>query len=460
MKATTRRLGLGVLAVALAGCPTGRVPTHLAPPDTGGPGSEQAKIETIDSLLAAMIGRDPLGRNATNVEPGVAEAIEGGAPYAELLRVASKLEPGGEDALRQIRDLEASNRGTPIVALSRGLRVREIEAVVGARTALDDASEVQVASLLTPLSSASNAANQPARALRWLTPLAEVRDPVLTVADRWALLGWLDGPGMELQPVADALATPPYDALRRTSAAKLVLARAAGASADPEPGLADLERASVLLLVEAVASRKREKEAVAERWKALADELQADAPRDALLSRAEGALVDSAGTDLGAGGALLALQARRIWGDCPTEPCIGVDRVDGLTAAGRWDPRLERISRRLRLAALHDAIDGIEVAQGTVRYPQAAVELADALIGTGAVPPDGLVLRQRTPDASTWLALGRTVGVEQVTTWEEARHALRTWAAERATEALADETDDEAEAAFRTIQRAASSTAP
>ena len=83
-----------------------------------------------------------------------------------------------------------------------------------------------------------------------------------------------------------------------------------------------------------------------------------------------------------------------------------------------------------------------------------------ALIGTGAVPPDGLVLRQRTPDASTWLALGRTVGVEQVTTWEEARHALRTWAAERATEALADETDDEAEAAFRTIQRAASSTAP
>jgi len=445
-----------LLGLALSGCPTSRVPSHLAPPDASGEQASQERIQDLDDLVRAMISKDPLGRTAGNISVQTASSVPGGEPYAELLRIATVLEPGKDDALRRIRDLEAAHRGTPLVALSRGARVREIEAVVGAQTRLDDAAEARVLALLTPLSSTENASNQPARPLRWLSETTEVRDPVLTAADRWALLGWLDGPEMDLQPVADALSTPPYDTLRRTPAARLVLARATGGTGDPEPGMADLERATRLLLTEAVADRKREREAVAAAWLEVGEDLDSDAPRDALLSRAERTLSSASSSKLGTGGALLALQARRLWGDCPNAPCIGLDRVEGLSAAARWDPRLARLSRLLQIAALHDAIDGIEVARGTVRYPQAAVHLADALIGTGAVPPDALLVRQRSPDASTWLTLGRSVGTEHATTWEEARAALRAWAATQARKALEGEQDPQVRAALEAVIRAGS----
>ena len=131
----------------------------------------------------------------------------------------------------------------------------------------------------------------------------------------------------------------------------------------------------------------------------------------------------------------------------------GFDRVDGIMAAGRWDPELAHLADVLAVAALKDGLDGLEVAQGTVRYPAAVVDLVDALIGNGATPPDPLVLLQRSPDSSTWLALARSVGAEQATTWEEARVALHDFARDRIQHARANETDREVRGDLDTLLR-------
>lgn len=455
MSTAGRLVVLCALAGAVTGCPTGRVPAHLQVPDAADDSAPDVVIADLDTLILAMVGRDPLGRTSGRVSVKAAEAVDGGAPYAELLRLSEGLGAGGEDTLRSLRTLEAEHRGTPIVALSRGVRLREIEALVGSQTSLGGGQEAQVLALLTPLSAGDAQDDLPIRPLQWLAPSGPPRPQVLTLGDRWVLTGWLDGPGPELQPVADALGTPPYDALRGTPAARLVLARAGGQDGPTGPGLEDLERAARALLVESVADTKRRREAAASTWASIGEELGSDAPRDALLARAETRLRGTAATDIGAGGALLALQARRIWGDCPDTPCIGVDRVEGMAAAGRWDPRLARLARWLQVAALHEAIDGVDVARGTVRYPAAALELTDALIGNGAVPPDTIVLRQRSPDPRTWLTLGRSVGTEQATTWEEARAALRGFAATQARNAIEGETDPEVRRALERIIAAA-----
>lgn len=451
-----KALRSATVLAALVACSTGRIPAHLQPPDAPAGATREASFSDLPGLHRAMIGRDPMGRAVTAVDAQAVARIDGAEPYVALLAAAERLGPDADEALRSLRALEAAHRGTPIVPFSRGIRLREIEGTVGGSPALAGDTETHLLRLLTPLSTTEDNAALPRRPLAWLAGDRPLKDALLVAGDRWTLAGWLDGPDMDLQPVSDALRAAPYDALRKTPTARLILARVAGARDQTEPGLTDLDTASRLLLIEAVQDDTSGRARSAEAWAAIGEDLSADDPRDALLVRAEERLRDAAATDEGAGGALLALQARRLWGSCPNPPCVGLDRVDALGAAARWDPRVARYARRLQVAALHDAIDGIEVAQQTVRYPAAAADLADALVGTGAVPPDTLVLRQRSPDASTWLTLGRSVGVDPCTTWEEARAALRAWAARQARAALETETDDEARAALLEIVRAGS----
>jgi hypothetical protein len=256
--------------------------------------------------------------------------------------------------------------------------------------------------------------------MAWLPREPNLRDAVLTLGDRWVLAGWLDGPGIDLEPVSDALNAPPFDALRTTPLAQVVLARAAGIQGPTDAGLQDLQRA------------------------ALRKELGIDGdPVDALLARAADRLTDAAGLDLAAGGAVMAVQARRRYGACPDTPCQGLDRMDGVSAGARWHPTLARLARLWRVAALKDGVDGLDVARGTVRYPAAVVDLVDALIGAGATAPGPIVLLQRSPDSATWLALARAVGAEQATTWEDARAALHAFARAEATAARDAETDRE-----------------
>ncbi|MFK7928689.1 MAG: hypothetical protein AB8H79_10915 [Myxococcota bacterium] len=433
-----------------------RIPEHLQPASARTP-ARAAKIETIDDLISELVRADPLGRAAAGLTPDDLADVTGAEPYVELLNAAAALRPGTVAPIQRLRALELEHPGTAIVALSRGARVREIESSFGGQRAVNEGTQQRIVSLLTPLSSTSTEAGLPYAPLHWQTRGVEPRRRTLIVADRWALLGWLSGPNIELQPVADALSTPPFDTLRQTPAAQLVLARAADREGPTEPGLVDLERAAKLLLADSVLDRNREQEEQAAVWADIGEELQSDRPRDALLARAETRLKEAAGADIAAAGALLALQARRIWGECQNDPCVGLDRVQGLSEAGRWDPRIDRLAQWLQLAALVEAIDGADVAQNTIRWQLATVDLVDALIGTGAEPPQALVLSQRTPNAATWLSLGRSVGVEQSTTWEETEVGLRAHAARLAADMRTAEADSAAKALLDRVIAAAKS---
>lgn len=428
----------GALLLA-AGCPR-KIPEHLRP-ESSASASQVVDIDDVPELIAALVRTDPLGRASEGITADQARALPNGEPFAQMLEAAAELRPGAVAPLSQLRALESQHEGTAIVPLARGARVREIEASLGGRRTVDEATQNRILALLTPLSASTSQATYPLEPLHWLAPAPPLRGPVLAAADRWALLGWLDGPGIDVEPVAESLRSPPFDALRRTPAGKLVLARATGAPGDPTQGLAALERATTGLLADAVADGNKAQAEQAVWWKRVGEELGSDDPRDALLALAERELRAAAQDPRGTGGALLALQARRWWGDCPTAPCVGLDRVGGFAAAGRWDARLARHARLLQLAALVESIDGMDVARDTVRWHRAMVDLVDSLAGSGAEPPDSLVLRQRSPDPSTWLAIARSVGAEQATTWDEADAALRTFAAARARALLEGESD-------------------
>ncbi len=53
---------------------------------------------------------------------------------------------------------------------------------------------------------------------------------------------------------------------------------------------------------------------------------------------------------------------------------IDLDRVDGLTAAGRWHPELRPLALTWRTIALKRAMDGMDAGRDTVLYPFAFIE--------------------------------------------------------------------------------------
>jgi hypothetical protein len=323
--------------------------------------------------------------------------------------------------------------------MSRGARLREVEALVGGEGATDERALEVVLDLISPLDRSDRSRGLGLRPLHWLDQPG-ARRPILDAADRWVLSGWLDGPAIDVEPAARALRAGPHENLRATPVGQLILDRAAGVRApDPEGGWRALRRASELYLAFAVRDRDAEQTSLAATRTALRDELGPGDPVGILLDRAFLALTEDAGRDRSAGGALLALHARRLVANCEPQPCVGIDRLTSLRAAGRWDPETGRLARLFVVGSLEEALDGLEVAAGTARYPAVTVDLVDALLGAGALPPDPIVLQQRSPDAATWLALGRSVGAEQTTTQAEAIAAMRRFLAQAAAEAATPE---------------------
>jgi hypothetical protein len=250
---------------------------------------------------------------------------------------------------------------------------------------------------------------------------AEVRD----YADRWVLAGWLSAPAVDLEVVGSPMSAPMYDGLRETPMGKLVLARATGADVDTTAAWADLERATHLALSRVAADRDKEQAAFAALKKEVADDLGIEGdPEPLLLRRAAAGLTAGAVDDRAAGGALLALTALRWLDACEVEPCTGVDRVEVMHAAERYHPDVAALASQWQVIALKDALDTMDVAHDTVLFTEAMVDLVDALSGTGGGPLEARLLRNRRPDAQTWLILARAVGTEGVTEWEGARAAV------------------------------------
>lgn len=437
-----------VLVLLLLACSPSKIPDHLKL-DAPAASADTIAFDDLPGAIDAILGRDPLARTPRPVDPSRVAAVEGGEPVADALRAFDQIEAGG--SWSQLPQVEERWRGTAAVGLARGYRLGQVQR----RLATDDAepdpeTDGALLLLVTPLQPAPTQGALPG-ALHWLGP--SPREALLTYGDRWVLEGWLDGPGVPLQPVAERLKGETYDALRETPAGKLVMARAGAAAGPAGPGLADLRRATTLALVHVAADRDTEQAAWAKRRDEAAAELGAADPVVFLLGRATDRLIAGAASDRAAGGALLAMSASRWYGACDAPPCGALDRVDTMTAAGRWDPEIAHLSRLWRVIALKSALDTMDVGNATAMYPRAIVDLADALLGTGAGPIDASVIRKRKPDGAVWLSLGRAVGAENTLDWPTTRAALGKTLAAEAVGAAALEDDPEIRALLERLEK-------
>lgn len=417
-------LPLALLLLGTTAC-VSKIPDHLRVEASADQQlAELAPVEDLPAALFAMLRKDPLARSPLLLDPASVDALDGGPPIGAWIRGVRALEKGDGQVERSLQQLEDEHPGTPVVALARGYRLRVVENRLAGGEALDAAAQQDIVTLLTPLKGSPNDEALPRPPLEWLAPKARLADAARTYGDRWVLTGWLQAPGIPLDAAAESLSAPMYDGLAKTPTGALLQARARGADAPIEGHLEDLTRATRLALHHAAADRDKEQAAWAAMKAAAAEELEVDDPVGVLLARSRDGLTAGAGADAATGGALLAIASMR-WKDvCGTPPCVGLDRVETMRFAGRWSDEIAPLAAVWQVIALKEALDTMEVGHETVLYPKAIVSLVDALIGTGAGPLDVHLLRRSTPDASVWLALGRSVGTEAVTQWSEARVAL------------------------------------
>lgn len=400
-----------------------------------------APITDLTSATAAVIGRDPLGRSPYLPEADVLAAVAGAESLSAFVSTVRGLQSEAEvgPAMRAVED---DWRGTVAVPLARGYRLRVAESVLAAGMLDAEALEVRVIHLVAPLGQGKPDTTLPRLPFAFLDEDASSTRPaslrisrIRNYAERWALEGWLDGPNIPLSPLRPVLAEPQYDALRTSPVGALILARIEGAAADPSGGWADLERATTLALAQVAADRGAEQQGWAERENALRTEL-GETPVDTLLRRAVSGLTAAASRDRAAGGAFLAMAALRWRGSCSEQPCAGLDRVDTMRAAARWDDDVASLAACWQVLALKDALDTLDAGRDSILFPDAAARLTDALIGTGAGPIELTLLRKSRPDGQVWLTLSRSVDVQGSTTWEDARVSLGRHLERAATQAM------------------------
>jgi hypothetical protein len=413
------------LAASLAAC--GTTPSHLALPST-----ESSTTRVDGSPLARAVGVDPLLRlprlPATAYDGPSAVLLDFARAADDAERAAGNATPDAPaPEILVLRRFEAEHPGTVATALVRGYALRLLDNRLASTSIDDEAAQADIAAWITPLSPGNPAISLSRLGLSWVASPAptgaSLSLEVRTIAEHRVLAGWLAGPDVPLGEVRSALEATQYDALRGSPIGRILVARAENRTADASNGLAALQQATRLALLEAAADRDKEQAAWADLRASLEPELGKD-PVGALLQRARTALTEAAGDDAAAGGALLAHAALRWTGPCVEAGCVGLDRVEQLGHAARFDARIRSLADIWRVIALKDAIDHLDVAQNTIAFPKAAADLTDALAGNGFGPPDVDLLRRQRPDPGTWMGVGLTAGVEGATDWPAARAAL------------------------------------
>ncbi|MCB9665481.1 MAG: hypothetical protein H6732_15320 [Alphaproteobacteria bacterium] len=391
-------------------------------------GIDWEAIHTLEAAVQAICGTDPLCRRPRLPRPDqLAHVADGEVLTATVAELASA-ERRQADLPAALQRLEGGNPGTVVVPLLRGYRLGVADRlVVDLRSAgPTEPRWLELAPLLTSLTPVGERTTAPtANPLAFLEREGQAFPVAARAAgDRWALTGWLASPDLPVGPAAAALQGAPYDALRRTGTARLLAARAAGGEADPDAGLEDLRHATLLSLQRAAADRHTEQGAWADTRRAEGAALGVEDPIAALLDRAVERLLPAAGLDRAAGGALVALTARRLGKGCDWPPCQGLDRVETLAAAEAWGPEIAGLARTWRAIALKDAVDAMEVGHDTALFRMALVDLVDALLGTSAGPIAADLLAWRTPAPEVWSQLGAALGNPAPDTWDELRIPL------------------------------------
>jgi hypothetical protein len=410
-----------ILWLALAGC--AKIPEHLQvhPEQTE---SIDRTVTDARSAVALLARRDPLVR-----APYLPERAKVGqladAPWLPVWMDATlALEQDKSDPDAGLESLESEWPGTPVVALTRGQRIRLVETALARSAVLDEPTETTLLGWLTPLRQDEADQGLPRLPMDWLATPHELPTVVRQYGERWVLTGWMDGPAIPLDALEPALAGSMYDGLRQTPLGGLVEARATRKAGPVDAGWADLVRATGLALTRTAADRDSEQRAWSDQKKAAAAELGAEDPIGFLLGRAFGSLRDGAADDRAGGGALLAYGAMRWDNTCPDAPCVGLDRVQTIAASARWGAEVAALASIWRVIAVKDSLDHMDVAVETVAFPSAAIDLVDALLGTGSGPLEADLVRVRRGEPATWNALARSVGDDGVTDWSAARAAL------------------------------------
>jgi len=194
-----------------------------------------------------------------------------------------------------------------------------------------------------------------------------------------------------------------------------------------------LARATLVALERVAADRDSEQAAWARHRAALREELEDDgAPDVTLLRTAQQALQYDCSSDVACGIGLLieaALQWREGCG--PPSSCIG--SVDAMTAAARFG---EINADTWKVIAAKEALDTMDAGHDTVMFPQAISSLTEALSGHD-LPLH--LLRRKNADPAVWLAVGRAINIDGMTTWSDVRPALGSFLEETAQRALENE---------------------
>ncbi|MFT4622095.1 MAG: hypothetical protein ACI8PZ_000748 [Myxococcota bacterium] len=434
MTSTSAWLGL-LLTVALStGCGR-RIPPHLLVQEEPPEIVAARQVTTLDAAVALMVSKDPLVRAPRLPDRESVDDMTDGEPLMAYLDTIAALEQGDGAAARELQGLADTFPTTIAVPLSRGYRLRMIENRLASWTQPDEEIEGEIAALLVALPSVESSDELPRRPLDWLTEGSVDPSVVRAAGDQWVLRGWLVSPDIPIASVAESLRQARYASLADHPVGALLLARADGVSAPPTGGWDALSEATWLALNRAAADRDHEQANWAQLRADASERLGTKAPVEHLLEQARVALAANASDDKSAGGALLALAAAA-WSRGCTPRCTRLDRTSAISESSRWHSDVAALSRVWEVIALKDALDTLEVGHDTVLFPRAMVGLVDALEGTGAGQLDQALLRRRKPDASTWLTIGRAVGVDGTTDWPSTQVALGKHLANAATVAI------------------------
>ena len=397
-----------------------RIPDHLQLDTLASQSATPVEVLDLSSALASSLGADPLARHRKHLDPAVLESIPAAAP---LLVVQTTLEQrAGEPLSPEILHLlEARVSQTSAVGWVRGERLAQIEAQIQ-----NDQTNVgtrQVLLFMAPLERSSEADPLTRPPLEWLVGNTDPRAPVQAWGDRHVLLGWLT-PGTPLAPVASALASSPFDAVRASSAGSLLMGAAAYTDGPRDPAvLEQLTLATELVALDAAANGPKARERWRARRDAVSAEVGSDKPELHLLRETLTAAAASGHPeDVGLG--LIALQGLRWLDACDWQPCGGLDRTSEVGRSASFGPDADRLAAVWQAVMLEQARDSVEVAQDTARFSAALATLADALLGTAPSPLDETLLRRRSAGPAVWLSIARSLDSDALTTWEQLEPVL------------------------------------
>ena len=381
----------------LLACWASRVSTAPVAPPPPPPQPEDPQ-----ALIAWIVAEDPLLRHIRRPDPAAP------LPAAVSAWLSASL-PAWE--------VEEEQAGTIAVPLLRGARLLELEQRGGQTLPIADLR------LLAPLSAPSAVPPEGARSV--LDALGGPdADGLLSMSERQVLLGWLDGPAIDVQPLQRFLDDPRYSRLVQ-SPAGLTLYSRIQIKKEPdqgEQGSKALREASLRALRQVLADTDAEQAAWRKEREALRAELgvQGD-PVDQLLTVAQQKLSADAGNDRSVGRALVAQVALRWREGCPDLPCGGLDRGLALQAPGRWGAGDEAALWEVIVGK--DLVDHLEVAWGRPSAIYAQDHLIEWL--TGRLHPDARLLVFPAPNSASLLSLSRLLGHEGLTDFEGFHRLLR-----------------------------------